>query len=201
MAAAARTIFILIYSVVVVFARLIVSCMTACASRLVGRRRPQDDLRVGLMAICTLQIAAVVQRFVSEPGVTVITRYPGVRNMAQAAILYRVEVVRSLARSCNTVVTAGTGSKHLVVIDGSDRRPYRGVVAILADVRCLHVHWPLAGCVGTVMAAETIIRDVRVIEIRWRPGDSSMAIIAIVPAGNMRRMLARRGYTVVTRAA
>ncbi len=55
----------------------------------------------------------------------------------------------------------------------------------------------LAGCNGTVVTTGAIIRDVGVIIVCWRPGDRRMAIIAIVAAGDVRRMFASRRIAVM----
>jgi len=58
-------------------------------------------------------------------------------------------------------------------------------MAVLTDVRCLHVSRILAGRVRTVMAAHTVPGDVDVIEIRRQPADGAVAVIAVIAAGNM----------------
>jgi len=56
----------------------------------------------------------------------------------------------------------------------------------------------LAGRVGAVMAADAVTRDVHVIEVRRYPGDRRVAVIAVVAAGDVRRMFAGRGIAVMT---
>ena len=56
----------------------------------------------------------------------------------------------------------------------------------------------LAGRVGAVVAADAVARDIHVIEIRRDPGDGCMAVVAVVAARDVRRVLARGGIAVVT---
>ena len=52
------------------------------------------------------------------------------------------------------------------MVDGADRYPDVGGVAVLADVACLNVCEILARGICAVVAVDTVIGDVRVIEIR-----------------------------------
>ena len=51
------------------------------------------------------------------------------------------------------------------------------------------------------MAADTVVNDVRVVEICRQPGDGSVAVIAVIAAGDMRWVFADGYHTVMTRAA
>lgn len=51
-----------------------------------------------------------------------------------------------------------------------------------------------------VMAACAVVHDIRVIKICRCPGDRGVAIVAVVAAGDMRRMLTDRSSAVVARA-
>ena len=147
------------------------------------------------------KVAAVIQWFVRQAGVTVIGRHPRNCVVAQTAFLGRIEVTRVLACSRRAVVTRGTGSQYLRVIDRQYWRPYRWAVAVRADVRCLWVLCALAGCISTVMAAHAVAGDVRMVEIRRQPGDRRMTVIAVIAARNMRRVFAGCDDTVVTGSA
>lgn len=52
-----------------------------------------------------------------------------------------------------------------------------------------------------IVAANAIAADIDVIEIRRKPTDSRMAIIAVIAARYMCRVLAGRNGTIMTRAA
>ena len=86
--------------------------------------------------------------------------------MAKATVLRCIEVSRIHAGGRSAVVAGRAGAQHLGVINGNDGRPDIGAVAVLADVGCLWVQWTLADCVRSVVAADTIIDNVYVVEIR-----------------------------------
>ena len=132
----------------------------------------------------------MIKRLVGQSDMAVVGRRPGIRRMAKVAFLRRIEVAGIPARSRCAVVTRRTGAQHLVMVDGDHGRPHIGAVAILADIRRLRVQRALACCVYTVVAAAAVIRDIRMIEVCRRPRDRCMAVVAIVAAGDMRRMFA-----------
>ena len=109
-------------------------------------------------------------------------------------------VRRVLAGGNDAVVAGGTTSNHLRVIDGHDGRKHIRGVAVVTDIRRLDVCRVLTGCVRTVVAAKTVAGDVQVIEIRGQPADCAVAVIAIVTAGYMRRVLAAGNDAVVAGA-
>ena len=80
------------------------------------------------------------------------------------------------------------------------RGPYVGAVTVLANVGRLYVCGALAGRIGAVVAAETIVDDIDVVEIRRSPRDSCVAVIAVVATCDMRRVFAGRSHAVVARA-
>ena len=55
----------------------------------------------------------------------------------------------------------------------------------------------LARRVGAVVAADAIARDINVIEVRRDPRNRCMAVVAVVAAGDVRRVLARGRIAVV----
>ena len=101
----------------------------------------------------------------------------------------------------SAIVTGCARAQDLGVINGRYRRPDICAVTIFADVGRLRVQWTLASRVCSVVAAYTVVDDVRVVEVGWQPRDGGVAVVAIVAAGNMRRMLANRYYTVMAGAA
>jgi len=105
MATALRTVLIAREAVVLVDTRLVIAGMATGAVGCVTGRRPADNLGIGSMALGTPEVAAVVQRFVAQSGVTVVDRSPCDRVMAPPAVLRRVEVSGILAR-CDRAVVA-----------------------------------------------------------------------------------------------
>jgi len=55
----------------------------------------------------------------------------------------------------------------------------------------------LARRVSAVVAAKTVTRNVDVVEVRWKPPDGRMTIVAVITAGDMRRVFTRRHRSVV----
>jgi len=108
---------------------------------------------------------------------------------------------RVLATRSDAVMTGSARTNDLRVIDHIDRRPHIGVVAVLADIRCLNVRRVLAGSSHTVMAVTAVIYDVRVIEVGGEPANRRVAVITVDTARDVRRVLADRGDAVVTGAA
>lgn len=83
------------------------------------------------------------------------------------------------------------------MINTEYRCEHIGVVAILADIRGLNVRRGFAGRFRAVMTIEAASGDVDVIEIRWQPTRSRMAVIAIVATGNVGQVFAGCRKTVV----
>lgn len=107
MAATARTILILVDSVVIVLAGFVVTRMASGAGRLIAGRRPTNELRVRLMTFSAIKIATMIKWFVSQSGMTVIRRCPGIRRMAKIAILIRIKVILILPGCLYSVVAGG----------------------------------------------------------------------------------------------
>lgn len=70
-------------------------------------------------------------------------------------------------------------------------------MTILTDVCGMRVVQVLADRVRAVVAADTVTGDIYVVEIRRQPCDGAVTIIAIVTAGNMRRVFAGCGNTIM----
>lgn len=117
------------------------------------------------MTTRALKIAAMIQRLIRQAHVAEICRCPGVRDMAQAAVLRRVEMIRVLASRDGAVVTGGAGTYHLIVVNRRHRGPDCCVVAVFANVGCLYVRRPFAGRIRAIVATYAVVRNIRVIEV------------------------------------
>ncbi len=165
-AATVSTVLVPAQAIMIVLVCLVVIGVAARAIGFVSGRPPVDGLRVGSVTSRTVKVATVVLRLIGESSVTVIGRSPGIRNVAGIAFLRRAEVSRVCA-SCNDTVVAGrTRAKHLGVIDGQYGRKHVGRVAVLTDIRRLRVGRIFAGRICAVMAANTVARNIYMIEIR-----------------------------------
>jgi len=200
-ATAGRTILIPSQTVVFVYAGLVITGVTACATGLVARRRPINDIRVVLMTLGAKEIATMILWLIRESGMSVVGRYPRIRAVAHTAVLHGVEVAGILPGGRSAVVTRRTGSEDLRVIHGRYGCPNRGVMAILANIGRQHVGRSLANSIGTVVAANTVVHDVDVVEVGGQPGNGGMAVIAIIAAGDVGRVFSGRYDAVMTRAA
>ena len=125
--------------------------MATSAIRLERRESPVDDIGVALVAIRACQGVPVIERFVRQARVAIISRSPRVRVVAGPAVHGSIKVPRVLARRNRTVMAGRTGSKYLIVIDICHRRPDVGGVAVFANIRCLNVQGTFAGCIGAVV--------------------------------------------------
>ena len=113
----------------------------------------------------------MIERFIAQPRMPVISWQPGSRAVAQATVLRRIEVSRIHAGSRSAIVAGCARAQDLVVINGNDGRPDICAVAIFADVGRLRVQWTLADCVCSIMAADTVVNNVHVVEICRKPAD------------------------------
>ena len=87
------------------------------------------------------------------------------------------------------------------MIDASSGDPHGNGMAILTDIGRQNVILIFTGRVCTVVTANAIADDIRVIKIRRQPRHGRVAIIAVVSAGNMRWVLACRDGAVMTGSA
>ena len=98
-------------------------------------------------------------------------------------------------------MTGTTCTDNLRMVNGVNRHPDVGCMAVLADIGRLNMRKVLACSINTVMAAGAIARDIYMIEIGWQPGNRRVAVIAIRAARNMLCILSGRSYAVMAGAA
>lgn len=150
-AATVRAVSVGANAVVLVDTSLVVSGMTACTGGCVSRRRIVDGLRIGLVTYTAVEIAAMVEWFITESGMTNVSRLPRGRTMALHAVNGRIEVSGILAGRDGAVVTGRARAKNLIVIHSRYGRPHRRRMAVFTDVGSQYVQWPLARGVTAVM--------------------------------------------------
>jgi len=184
-----------------VFVGAVIASVTASTVRLERGILPNDDFTVVLMAVNTGQVGAMVQRLKRCCGMTKIVWHEGVGVVTEIALQRGYEVISILAIRRGAVVAGRTGAKHLRVIDIQHRLPHGWGMAVFTNVRCKYVLRVLAGCNRTVMTADAIAGYVGVIVICGQPRNGGVAVVAVIAAGDMGRVFAGRGDTVVTRAA
>ncbi len=74
-------------------------------------------------------------------------------------------------------------------------------MAVLAHIGGLNVCRVLTGGVSAVVARDTVRRYIGVIEIRREPADRRVAVVAVLPAGDVRGVLAGCNDAVMTISA
>ena len=178
-----------------------ISGVTTRAVGLIGRKLPDHSVTIVLMTFGAGEVATVILRFVRQACVTVVRRGPRIRVVAGITFLCRTEVPGISAGRDGAVVAGCARSKHLVVVHRRHRGPYVSAVAVLADIGRLHVRGVLARRIGAVVTAETVVRDIDMVKVRRRPRNSCMTVVAVVAAGDVRRMLAGCDYAVMARTA
>lgn len=72
-------------------------------------------------------------------------------------------------------------------------------MAVLANVRRVHVCRVLASRFGAVMAAETVAADIDMVKVGRQPAERAVAVIAGGAAGDMGWVLANRNVAIVAR--
>ena len=129
-----------------------------------------------------------------------VRRSPADRCVTIVAGIIGIQVSRVFTDGCNAVMTRAAGANDLGVIDRKHGREHVGSVAVLANIAGLDVRLVFAGRFCTVVAADAIAADICVVEIRRQPADRRVAVVAIIAARYMRRMLAGCRGAVVARA-
>ena len=106
--------------------------------------------------------------------------------------------VRRVLAGCDRVVMTGeAGADYLGVVDDIGRCPDHVVVAVLARVGRVDVVQALACRIGTVVAADAVAGDIDVVEVCRAPPRGRMAVVAVVAAREVRRVLATRQHAVM----
>ena len=172
------------------------------------RRRERHIVMAVLAYICRINVRGVLagrvravvaaDAVVGDVHMVKVRRRPGVSRVAVITVVATGKVRRVLAFCRHAIVAGETGANHLRMVDHVGRRKRRNVMTIFADVCGVDVSRVLANGIGAVMAAETIAGDAGMVEIGWRPGDSCVAIVTGITAGDVRCMLTCRGSSVVT---
>ena len=157
----------------------------------VGRLDMRWRLASGVDAVVAVETVA------GNVDVVEVGRQPGYGGMAVVAIIAALDMIRILARCNNAIVTAAATTDDLCVIHGVSGREQVCRVTVLADVGRLDVGRVLAGCIDAVVAVETVAGDIDMIKVGRQPGYRRMAVIAVIAAGNVCRVLAGRRYAVV----
>ena len=101
---------------------------------------------------------------VDDAGVIEVGRNPCRRRVTIIAIVTALDVRLSLTAGNRTVVARTTGACYLRMVDRISRRPDRVVMAVFADIARSNMCLVLAGCAGSVVTTEAIVRYPRMVE-------------------------------------
>ncbi len=168
-------------------------CMTVFAD--VGRKSMLWVFAGCYRAVVTAEAIA------SDIGVIEIRGQPRDGSVAVVAGVAARNMGRRFASSNIAVVAGLTGPNDMGVVHHGRRCPEVHTMAVFAYSGGLYVRDVLARRIGAVMAAGTVSRDGRVVEVRWRPPDGRVAIVTVVATGEVGRMLAGGGIAVMTGTA
>ena len=176
------------------------------------RRSPADRTVTVVAGVATRNMGCVLARgdyaivagAAHTNNLSVINRHDRYKRVALMAVLTdgrRQYVVWILAGCVRAVMAGATRTQYLVVINGRHWSECCCAMAILTDIGRLHMHRILASRFGTVVAAKTIRRDIRVIKIHWQPSSRAVAVIAIGATLDVCRMFASGNDAIMARAA
>jgi len=110
---------------------------------------------------------------------------PGNGCVAVVTVVTTGKVGWVLAGRGVAVMAGEAGPEYLRVVNRVGGCERHVVVTVLAHVARIDMGWILAGCLDTVMTVDTVCGNAAVVEIRGRPGNRCMAVVAIVAAQNV----------------
>jgi len=154
-------------------------------------------LNVSQILACGIRAIVAARTILANARMTEVCGQPGDCRMAVITIIATRQVCEILAERCDAVMTRAASAKYLRVIDSNYRRPYVRVVAIFTNIAAQDMCGALAGCFRAVVAADAIAGDIHVIEVGRQPANGRMAVVAIVAASDVGRVLASRRGTVM----
>jgi len=189
-ATALGTVSIVVDAIVPVYRRAIVTKVATGAIRLVDRCRPVHGFRIALVATRAGEITAVIQRLIAQPHVLVDMRSPSIGRMAVIALKVCHKVPLILAGRRVPIMAGRTGTQDLGVVHGCHRYPGDRGVTVLTDVCCQDMRRVLTRCLRPIVTADAVVGDIGVVEGCRRPGDRCVAVIAVIAAGKVGRVLA-----------
>lgn len=100
--------------------------------------------------------------------------------MAVIAVVAAGNVICTLARCGDAVVTGSAGTEHLRVVYRCGWLKCDGAVTVFTHVGRLHVRRALANSRSTVVAAHAVPNDASMIEYRGNPGGNRVAVVTLI---------------------
>jgi len=117
------------------------------------------------------------------------------------AIIAACDMRRVLACCYRAIVTGAASANNLRMVHPIGGGERHVVVTVLANIGGLDMCRVLAGGIGAVVAAEAVVDYICVVKIGWYPCCGRVAIIAVVTAADVRRVLAFCNRAIVTGVA
>lgn len=101
-----------------------------------------------------------------DPNMIEVSGQPAGRCVAVITLIVACDVGRVFTGSRDAIMTRPAGAEDLRVVNACDRSECDGAVAVLADIRRLHMDRALTDSRYAVMAGNAVTDDSRVIEYR-----------------------------------
>lgn len=127
-------------------------------------------LNVRQILACCVHTIVAVDATSGDVQMVEIGRQPPGGGMAVVASIPAVQVVEVFSAGGKPIVTGTAGSDDLQVIDSVCGRESSGVVAVFANNGGLDVRRVFTRCGCSVVAAHTVVENIRMIEVRGQPG-------------------------------
>ena len=97
----------------------------------------------------------------------------------------------------DAIVTRSAEAQYLSVVYRNHWKPCVRVVTVFANIAGLNMSRVLTGCVGTVVAVDAAVDNIRVVEVRRNPADCRMTVITIFTTCDMCRILSGRRVAIM----
>ena len=158
-------------------------------------------LDVSQILACSINTVVTAGAIAGDSNVIKCRRSPGVACMAIVAGIATGDMRWMLAGRDETIVTGTTATDDLCMVDCEGRRKDIGVVTVFANITRLNVCQIFTGRIHAIVTVDATTGDVQVIEIRWQPAGSGMAVITRIAARYVVEVFARCGESIVTGTA
>ena len=94
---------------------------------------------------------------------------PANGRVTVVAIITAGDMRRGFADGRDAIMTGSTSTQYLRMVNRERRCPYIRGVAVLTNIGCEYMCCVLADCINAIVAADTVARDIYVIEISRQP--------------------------------
>lgn len=127
-----------------------------------------------------------------------IGRQPGDRRVTVVAVVAARNVRRVFAGCGNAIMTGPAGSEYLSVVNCESGFECRRTMAVLAYVARLYVRRALTDGTRTVVTADAVSDDARMVKNRRKPGRRAVTVVALIARRHVIRGFTGRLAAVMT---